>query len=149
MEIRKAEILDIDIVTNNRIEFVTSISNIQNINEFRVETKKYLEDHLNDGSLLYYMAVEGEQIIASCMLCIYMTIPIPSCLNGKSGILLNVYTLKEYRRQGLASKLISKLIDDAKNLGVHTILLDYTDDGYPLYKSLGFKELNRQMELKL
>jgi Acetyltransferases len=149
MEIRKAEISDIDILTNNRIEFVTSITSIQDINEFRAVTKKYLENHLNDGSLLCYIVVEEGRIIASCMLCIYTTIPIPSCLNGKSGILLNVYTAKAYRRQGLASMLITKLIDDAKALGVHKILLDYTDDGYPLYKSLEFKELDRQMELKL
>ena len=75
--------------------------------------------------------------------------PVPSCLNGKTGLLLNVYTLKAYRHKGLAYSLLTKLIEDAKRLGVGKIQLDYTDDGYPLYKKIGFKKLDREMGLKL
>lgn len=63
--------------------------------------------------------------------------------------MLNVYTLEAYRHQGLAYDLLTKLIEEAKRLGVGKIQLDYTDDGYPLYKKIGFVELDREMILKL
>lgn len=149
MDIRKAKLSDIDMLVDNRLEFVCSIRTIANKEEFRIRTREYLQKHLEDDSLLSYIAVDDGKIIASCILCIYETLPIPSCLSGKTGLLLNVNTLKEYRRQGLAYCLLTKLIGEAKLLGVGKILLDYTDDGYPLYKKIGFEELDREMVLKL
>ena len=34
-------------------------------------------------------------------------------------------------------------------MGVEQIELDYTEDGFPLYQSLGFKKLEHQMALSL
>jgi len=49
----------------------------------------------------------------------------------------------------LAYQLLTKLFAEAKRLGVEKILLDFTDDGYPLYKKTGFEKLEREMVLKL
>lgn len=57
--------------------------------------------------------------------------------------------LKAYRKQGLACNLLTKLINEAKLAGVGKVKLSYTDDGYPLYKKIGFKNLDREMVLKL
>lgn len=149
MDIRKAGFSDIDMLTDNRLEFVCSISNVENKEEFRCQTREYLQKHIEDGSLISYIALDGSKIVSSCILCIYHTLPIPSCINGKSGLLLNVYTNKNYRRQGLAFKLITRLIEEARSMNVGKIQLDYTDEGYPLYKKLGFSELDREMVLKL
>ncbi len=149
MEVRKAKLSDIDMLVDNRLEFVCSIRTIANKEEFRMHTREYLQKHLEDGSLLCFIAINDEKIIASCILCIYETLPVPSCLSGRTGLLLNVYTLKEYRHQGLAYSLLSQLINEAKLLGVGKIQLDYTDDGYPLYKKIGFEKLDREMVLKL
>lgn len=149
MEIRKAILTDINMLAENRLEFICTIRDIENKEDFFISTQSYLKNHLVDDSIISYIAVDDEKIVSSCILCIYDTLPIPSCLNGKAGLLLNVYTLKEYRHQGLAYTLLSKLIDEAKQRGVGKIHLDYTDDGYPLYKKLGFTELDREMVLKL
>lgn len=77
------------------------------------------------------------------------TIPLPSNYSGKVGELLNVYTKQEYRKQGYSKKLIKLLMDEARKKGVSKIILNYTDEGYHLYKSLGFKEIDTQMEYKL
>lgn len=149
MEIRKAILNDINMLAENRLEFICTIRDIENKEDFFISTQSYLQNHLADDSFISYIAVDDGKIVSSCILCIYDTLPIPSCLNGKAGLLLNVYTLKEYRHQGLAYTLLSKLINEAKQRGVGKIHLDYTDDGYPLYKKLGFKELDREMVLKL
>ena len=149
MEIRKAKLEDLDMLVDNRLEFVTSIRKIENEEQLRLDTKEYLISHLNSDSLLYYICLEEEKIVSSCLLCIYNTIPTPSSLNGKRGLLLNVYTLKGYRRRGLASKVITQLIQEAKKLEVSRIQLDYTEDGLPLYESLGFKKLDHEMGITL
>jgi N-acetylglutamate synthase-like GNAT family acetyltransferase len=49
-----------------------------------------------------------------------------------------VLTRPEYRRKGLARQLMEDLISSAKRRGISTIKLDATDEGRPLYESLGF-----------
>lgn len=149
MEIIKVKLNNIDMLVDNRLEFVCSIRNIANRDDFRMHTREYFQKHLEDDSLIAFIAMDNGKIVASCILCIYETLPVPSCLNGKTGLLLNVYTLKAYRNKGLAYSLLTKLIEEAKRLGVGKIQLDYTDDGYPLYKKMGFEKLDREMGLKL
>ncbi len=49
-----------------------------------------------------------------------------------------VLTRTEYRRQGLARRLMEDAIACAKREGIRTLKLDATDEGRPLYESLGF-----------
>lgn len=149
MEFRRANRADMDMFLDNRIEFVKSIRDIPDIEAFRQRTRQYLEEHIDKDDLIIFIATEENKIISSCLACIHQTIPLPSCLSGKSAELLNVYTIKEYRNKGYAEKLIRMLFEETKNRGVEKIILDYTDMGYPLYKKLGFKELERHMELSL
>ena len=58
---------------------------------------------------------------------------------------MNVYTMKEWQRQGIARKMVSMLIDEARKRGVTEISLDATEEGRPLYKKLGFAELTEGM----
>lgn len=149
MEIRKVKAQDINNLVNNRMEFEDKIKANVDKKIFKEATKLYLEKHIDDGSIISYIAVDGGRIVSSCILCIYETIPLPSCISGKIGLLLNVYTLKEYRRKGIAYKLLSELFKEAKKLGVSKIELDYTDEGYPLYKKLGFESCDSKMKLNI
>lgn len=49
-----------------------------------------------------------------------------------------VLTRPEYRRRGLARRLMEDLIEMADQDGIGTLKLDATDDGRPLYENLGF-----------
>jgi GNAT superfamily N-acetyltransferase len=49
-----------------------------------------------------------------------------------------VLTRPEYRRQGLARQLMEDAIATAQRRGIRTLKLDATDEGRPLYESLGF-----------
>ena len=49
-----------------------------------------------------------------------------------------VLTRPEYRRQGLARRLMKDAIAKAELDGIRTLKLDATDEGRPLYESLGF-----------
>lgn len=49
-----------------------------------------------------------------------------------------VLTRSEYRRQGLARQLMEDVLATADRSGIRTLKLDATDQGRPLYESLGF-----------
>jgi GNAT superfamily N-acetyltransferase len=149
MQIKRADRGDIGRLAENRLEFVRSIRKIADPRDFLDRTRTYLQKHMEDGSLISYLALDQERIVSSCILCLYETLPTASCLSGKSGLLLNMYTIPSYRGRGLADRLLQELIADAKRAGVGKIRLSATADGYPLYKRFGFIDLELEMERKL
>lgn len=148
MEYRKANRQDIDMFVKNRVEFATSIRDIDDVPAFEKKTKAYVEAHI-DSDLVVFLAVDNGAIIASCMACIYHTAPLPGCLSGNIAEIFNVYTKKEHRRKGHAKMLLNKTIDEVRKRGVEVVRLDYTDDGLRLYEQLGFTLAEHQMQLIL
>jgi len=50
-----------------------------------------------------------------------------------------VLTKAEYQRRGFARRLLAHALENADKMGIATIKLDATDQGQPLYESLGFR----------
>lgn len=148
MEYRQGTRNDLELFLENRMEFASSLKELPDTAGFRKSTETYLKEHIDQDDLLIFLALDNEKIISSCMACIITTAPLPSRLSGKSAEVLNVYTLKEYRRQGHAAKLLNMLFEELKRRGIPKVVLEYTDDGFPLYQTLGFKDLDRQMVLR-
>ena len=48
--------------------------------------------------------------------------------------------MPEYRRQGIAFRLMNRLLKAAEELELDFVELKATEDGYRLYKSLGFED---------
>jgi GNAT superfamily N-acetyltransferase len=149
MELKKAGIEDFGLLLENRVMVANIMRPIENKDEFREHTRIYLQKHISDGTILPYIALDDGEIVSSCILCIYETLPTPSCPSGKFGLLINVHTEESYRRRGLSYTHLSMLIEEARSLGVGRIQLTYTDAGYPLYVKLGFEKAGRDMILKL
>jgi GNAT superfamily N-acetyltransferase len=73
----------------------------------------------------------------------------PLNITGKIGYVFNVYTIRDFRGQGSATKLMRTVIDRAKQLGVGELYLRVTGDGMGIYEKLEFQHLNAEMCLKL
>lgn len=149
MEIRRATIKDLDRLIENRIKFVSDIGDIPSPEEFSESTSKYFKSHIEKEDLIIWLAVDKDEIVATVEFCIYEIMPTLSSMCGKTGLLLNVWTDENYRRQGLATKLLNNTIEDAKKSGVMNISLKATDQGRPVYEKLGFKNIPNGMEIKL
>ena len=65
----------------------------------------------------------------------------PAFITGKTGTVFNVYTRQEYRKQGYAKQLMNVLLEDAKANALSVIELKATEDGYHLYKTVGFEDV--------
>ncbi len=60
---------------------------------------------------------------------------------------MNMYTKPEYRRKGIAIKILDILVKESNNKGITAISLEATDKGRPLYEKYGFVKMNNEMEL--
>jgi ribosomal protein S18 acetylase RimI-like enzyme len=56
------------------------------------------------------------------------------------GEILNMYTLPEARRQGVASLILTELLRIAGEKGISKVALHTSKDGEKLYRSFGFRE---------
>lgn len=101
---------------------------------------QYFKNHLNQD-LMAYLAKDGEEIVACAFLLVVEKPMSPAFLTGKTGTVLNVYTKPELRKKGYARQLMNDLLADAGNLGLSVVELKATEDGYHLYKSVGFEDV--------
>jgi len=61
------------------------------------------------------------------------------CYEERLGWLGMVLTHKDNRRRGLARRLVTVALEFAAERGIKTVKLDATNQGQPLYESLGFR----------
>ena len=100
----------------------------------------YYVKHLNKDLSVY--VARTENIISCCFLLVSEKPANPSFIHGRTGTVLNVYTVPGYRRKGIAGKLVKQLLLDAENMELDFVELKSTDEGYNLYRSLGFVDNN-------
>jgi len=101
---------------------------------------QYFRNHLN-RDLMIYVVREAEEIVTCAFLLIVEKPMSPMFITGKTGTVLNVYTKPEYRKKGYAKQLMNALLEDAKEKGLSVVELKATEDGYHLYKSVGFEDV--------
>jgi GNAT superfamily N-acetyltransferase len=61
---------------------------------------------------------------------------------GVQGLVVNVFTERAWRRQGVAELLMRHLLEWARERGVRNLVLHASDEGRPLYERLGFVPTN-------
>lgn len=58
--------------------------------------------------------------------------------SGKTAYILNMYTIPGFRRRGISTAVMEKLMEIAQDKGYNFFELHATPDGEPLYKKLGY-----------
>jgi len=142
----KATTKDISALTDLRIAYLQEDLGViteDDLQKLQTLLPGYYEKHLNKD-LMVYVAREEDTIVSCAFLLIVEKPMSPSFITGKTGTVLNVYTKEEHRRKGHAKKLMTKMLEDAKAQEVSVIELKATEDGYPLYKSIGFEDVRAQ-----
>jgi GNAT superfamily N-acetyltransferase len=151
-EFRKAIISDVEILAKIRSIFLFEASDISSENE-RVNmenaSKTYFRAALADDSFVAWLAIDGENIIATSGLSFSVTPPSFKCPDGKVAYIMNMFTFPEYRKQGIGMELLKRTVEEAKNRGYFKITLIATDMGRPLYEKYGFKDVAGDMVLYL
>ncbi len=148
LEYRKALPEDIPILAQMRLAMLCESADYPEAfrRALHDNTCAYLARGLEDRSLCTWLALRRDGLIAAMGSAAYYTLP-PNdwCPGGRTAYISNLYTLPDYRRQGVASSLLRLLLDEAKENGCERILLDASDMGRPLYRKFGFKDSDSAM----
>ena len=99
----------------------------------------YFERELGKKLIAFVARAEGRLVAAAYLLIIEKPAN-PFFLNGLDTEVLSVYTEEGYRGRGICSQLMKNMMDYAAEQHLSRIDLVATDEGYPIYKKLGFED---------
>jgi len=142
MNIYKATLNDIEDLIQLRLDFFKMTNTLLSEEDEKnicSQLKTYFEKHIPQDDFIAAIAKNEDGTIASAAFLVIQEIPAsPSFIKGLNGTLLNVITYPQFRRKGIATKVIRYIIDEVATKGVLSIDLSSTEDGKELYKKLGF-----------
>lgn len=103
----------------------------------------WLPKKLSAGDYIGFVAAnEAGENIAGAGLWLPDWPPHPNKPTTRRGYVMNVYVRPAYRRMGIARRLMVDLMEYCRNDNRLLLTLHASDEGYPLYESLGFEETN-------
>lgn len=150
INIIKTDSNNIQMTLKIRLEMLREVNNLKDNSAFSNDFKESILSYFSRQDQTTLLAVNDENEVIGCATICYIEImPTFSHQSGKRAHLMNVYTNKDYRRQGIAQKMLGQLIEEAKQKGVTEISLDATASGKPLYESCGFVKNEEGMLLTL
>jgi GNAT superfamily N-acetyltransferase len=147
VEIRIATKDDIELLMSSRLEMLKVVNNLPADYEYSEEIVRESRDYFLNGDHITVLAIDDGKVIGCASMSFMWIMPTFSHPTGKRAHLMNVYTRSEYRRQGIARRMVEMLIDETWKRGATEISLDATTMGRPLYESLGFTNSTESMVL--
>lgn len=116
-------------------------------------TSVYLRDAMTRGEYFGWVVSprdELDRVVAGAGVQVRRVLPFPrrgkngreDVSYGRQAIVLNVYTERQFRRQGLARALMHEVLEWARTTGVESLVLHGAPDGRPLYEALEFAATN-------
>ena len=109
----------------------------------------YYARHMADGTFVSWLAVDGDKIVGTSGMSFIEKPPYFSCPSGRIGILSSMFTAKDYRRQGIAKELLSRVVNEAKEYGCGCVQITASDMGVLLYTDFGFVKNGNFMQCNL
>ena len=138
---------DIEDMMSSRLEMLKVVNNLPEDYKYTDEMIKKSRDYFLNGNHLSVLAYDEGEVIGCASMSFIRIMPTFDHPTGKRAHLMNVYTRSEYRRQGIARKMVGLLIDESWKAGATEISLDATESGRPLYESMGFVDSTECMVL--
>ena len=147
INIRIATKDDIEALMSSRLEMLKVVNDLPEDYVYSDEMIKESRDYFLNGDHITALATDDGAVIGCASISFIRIMPTFSHPTGKRAHLMNVFTRSEYRRRGIARKMVEMLIDAAWKAGATEISLDATESGRPLYKSMGFTDSSECMVL--
>ena len=149
-EYKKATIEDVDELVRTRIivlRAANKLSGEEDMSEVERQSREYYRRALQTGEHIAYLVYDNRKFIGAGGVSFYQVMPTYHNSSGKKAYIMNMYTAPEYRRQGIACRMLDLLVAEVKEQGVSQISLEATEMGRPLYEKYGFSAMLNEMEL--
>ena len=147
---KKATIDDLELLTETRIEVLRAANQLcddVDMSEVKRQSCEYYTKALKNDTHVAYLVFDDELFVGAGGISYFQVMPTYHNPTGRKAYIMNMYTKPEYRRKGIAFKMLDLLVADAKTRGITAISLEATDMGRPLYEKYGFIRMENEMEL--
>lgn len=147
---KKATIKDIDVLTRTRILVLRAANNLSadtNMSEMQKQSYEYYLKALKNNTHIAYLVFNENSIVGSGGISFFQVMPTYHNPSGYKAYIMNMYTHPDYRRRGIAYKMLDILVNEAKSKGINTISLETTEMGRPVYEKYGFVQMKNEMDL--
>lgn len=148
IEYRKASQNDIDQLTRLRVQQLID-EGYRQINDIDEDLKSYFAESLSNDSLICWVGINEETIVATAGICFYQLPPSFSNPTGGVAYITNMFTHEAFRKQGIASYLFDLLLKEAKHLNYTSVRLHASEHGKSIYVKAGFVATDGYMAKKL
>ncbi|MCF7920053.1 MAG: GNAT family N-acetyltransferase [Candidatus Cloacimonetes bacterium] len=143
LKYRRIDCSDISLYVDYRIMFLIELQGDQSPKkekQLREELTEYFKHAIADKSYIGWIAEYNAKPVGFGGMVIQKIPGHFKYVKGLKGYILNMFTIPEYRRNGISHNILQKLILDGKKLGLNSIYLHATKDGIDLYRKEGFSE---------
>ena len=143
IEYRKLSEKELDVFIEMRINQLREEGAKEDI-DLKPALLDYYKRHMKDGTFVSWLALDGTSGMS-----FVEKPPYFGCPSGKIGLLSSMFTNPNYRRNGIAKELLSRIVNEAKQYGCGTIQITASDMGVKLYTDFGFEHNGNFMQYKL
>ena len=147
---RKATVDDIDLLTKTRIEVLRAANRLPDdtdMGDVEKLSRLYYEKALRDGTHTACLVFDRDRWVGAGGISYYQVMPTYRNPSGNKAYIMNMYTHPEYRRHGIAFRMLDLLVGDARSKQIAFISLEATAMGRPLYEKYGFVPMDDEMIL--
>ena len=154
-EIRLADVSDAALIASHRGRMFQEMGLVPEslFETYRSRCETRIREMLQSGEYIGWLAWPNEfrnKIVAGVGVQLRRTLPHPvgepggeiAIAEGRHAIVINVFTEPDWRRRGLATFLMERLIDWARAERLDRLVLHASDEGRVVYERLGFVQTN-------
>ena len=149
-DIRRATVDDLEALVQLRLALCRELEGIDEGPALRAledATRCYLEAKLASGEFIAWLAVTDGAIVSMSGLLFFQRPPTAGNLAGIDAYIMNMYTVPEWRRKGLATALLREIIAFVRGTQARRIWLHASEAGRPVYAAVGFVPKTSMMDL--
>ena len=139
---------DLQALLEWRFEVIENVFGVKPSLELMIENERYYLDAVSNGNHEAFIAAFDGQDVGCGGVCYSMELPSPDNPSGCCAYLMNIYVRKDFRQHGVAHEIVRHLIEHARRNNCGKIYLEATEEGKPVYRSLGFEDMDGMMKLK-
>lgn len=112
-------------------------------------THAFFQRNIQNGSHVAFLCEHEGIVIATAGLSLFEMPPTGKQSNGKVGKLMNMYTVPQQRRRGVATGMLAFVLAYAQRNALGRIMLNASPMGKSLYEKAGFKLISNEYMLDL
>ena len=149
MLIREITPADVETIARMRVQMLDEVTDDPLPAELEGSVRRFVWRHMQDRTCLGVVAEDEGKVIADAVIYLFETMPDEVNVPGLTAMLYNVYTLPEYRGQGIMARMLPEVIRLAREAGAVELKMTAEKKAIPLYERMGFHVNDDAMKMVL